>query len=127
MLDLLEGAGIKGAIFRPVTFEPVFDKYMGELCHGFQIHVTDKEQFKPYRMGLAILQAFASAHPDSFRWLDPPYEYEREKAPIDILIGSSSVRRQVESGERLDRIESQWAAGLEAYREKRIPCLLYGE
>jgi hypothetical protein len=26
-------------------------------------------------------------YPDSFAWKQPPYEYEREKLPIEILLG----------------------------------------
>ena len=78
-------------------------------------------------MGLALLQALALTHPERFRWLDPPYEYEREKLPIDILIGSGAVRRRVEQGQDLDKIESDWEPQLQEYREKREPSLLYLE
>jgi hypothetical protein len=26
-------------------------------------------------------------YPDQFKWKQPPYEYEREKLPIEILLG----------------------------------------
>ena len=78
-------------------------------------------------MGLTLLQALGLTHPERFRWLDPPYEYEREKLPIDILIGSGAVRRQVEQGQDLDKIESHWEPQLREYREKREPSLLYPE
>jgi len=126
-LEGLKGAGLEGVSFRSVTYEPVFDKYSGEPCFGFQIHITDIERFKPYRTGLAILQALSLTHPDRFSWLDPPYEYEREKLPIDILIGSGSVRHMVERGQEIEEIESGWKQQLEEYREKREPCLLYPE
>ena len=118
---------LAGVTFRPVTYEPAFDKYRGEPCSGFQIHITDKDRFKPYRLGLALLQALGLTHPERFRWLDPPYEYEREKLPIDILIGSGPVRRQVEQGQDLDKIESDWEQQLREYRERREPSLLYPE
>jgi uncharacterized protein YbbC (DUF1343 family) len=126
-LEELKKPGLTGVTFRPVTFEPAFDKHRGELCSGFQIHITDKDRFKPYKMGLALLQALGLTHPERFRWLDPPYEYEWEKLPIDILIGSGAVRRQVEQGQDLDRIESDWEPQLRQYREKREPNLLYPE
>jgi uncharacterized protein YbbC (DUF1343 family) len=78
-------------------------------------------------MGLALLQALGLTHPKHFRWLDPPYEYELEKLPIDILIGSSTVRRRVEQGQDLDKIESDWKQQLREFREKREPSLLYPE
>ena len=33
--------------------------------------------------------------PDFDLWLTPPYEYEREKMPIDILSGDSRLREWV--------------------------------
>jgi uncharacterized protein YbbC (DUF1343 family) len=125
LLEELEGAGLEGVILRPVTYAPVFDKYSGENCSGFQLHITDKNKFKPYRTGLALLRAFGQTHPESFRWLPPPYEYEWEKLPIDILIGSDTVRRGVEQGQDLNLIESGWQPELRDYLEKREPCLLY--
>jgi len=126
-LEEMKKPGLDGVTFRPVTYEPAFDKYMGQPCSGFQIHITDKEGFKPYRMGLTLLQALGLTHPERFRWLDPPYEYEREKLPIDILIGSGTVRRRVEQGQNLDEIESDWEQQLQKYRERREPGLLYPE
>ncbi len=126
-LEELKKPGVDGVTFRPVTYQPAFDKYRGEPCFGFQIHITDIGRFKPYRMGLALLQALGMTHPERFRWLDPPYEYEQEKLPIDILIGSGTVRRRLEQGQDLDQIESDWEQGLREYREKREPGLLYSE
>lgn len=116
---------VPGAAFRPVTFEPAFDKFQGRPCAGFQIHITDKDRFKPYRLGIALLRALCLTHPDSFSWLDPPYEYETEKLPIDILIGSRAIRQRLEQGHSIEEIESSWQDDLEKYRQMRQPHLLY--
>jgi len=39
---------IAGAVLRPVHFEPVHGKWMGQHCKGFQIHITDREKFNSY-------------------------------------------------------------------------------
>ncbi|HYA40000.1 MAG TPA: DUF1343 domain-containing protein [Syntrophobacteraceae bacterium] len=126
-MEELKKRGLEGVTFRPVVYEPAFDKYKRQACFGFQIHITDKERFKPYRMGLNLLQALGITHPDLFKWLDPPYEYELEKLPIDILIGSDAVRRRVEQGQDIGKIEWSWEQQLGEYREKREACLLYAE
>ena len=126
LLSQLE-PGLDGATLRPVSFEPAFDKFMGRPCAGFQIHVTDRARFKPYRLGIALLRALCMTHPDHFRWLDPPYEYETEKLPIDILIGSGAARSKVERGCSIGDIEADWERDLEKYREMRQPLLLYPE
>ncbi len=127
VFDRLEKSAMRGAVLRPVVFEPAFDKYKGEPCFGFQVHITDKKGFKPYRTGLAIIQALLAEHPEEFRWLDPPYEYEWEKLPIDILIGSGPVRRRIEAGEDLDILESEWSGGLAEYELQREQCRLYAD
>ncbi len=127
IVDRLERSRLEGAVFRPVVFEPVFDKFGGEPCFGFQIHITDRKRFRPYRTGLALLRALCLTHPDRFRWLDPPYEYEWEKLPIDILIGSADIRQRIEQGDDPDVLETEWAKELEDYRQRREPCMLYPE
>jgi len=78
---------LPGIHFREVAFEPKFQKYSDETCRGSQMHVTDRHSFLPYRTGLEILNLIRSDYPDKFEWKQPPYEYEHEKLPIEILCG----------------------------------------
>jgi len=127
ILEHLQGSGLEGVSFRPLVFEPAFDKFKGEQCFGFQAHIVDRERFRPYKTGVALLRAFCGVHPREFRWLDPPYEYEREKLPIDILIGSGTERRRIEQGENLETLASEWARDEGEFRLRRAPSLLYAE
>lgn len=83
----LNALGLPGVHFREAYFEPTFHKFKGELCRGAQIHVTDRRTFLPYRTGLEIIRLVYREYPESFRWKQPPYEYEYGKLPIEILIG----------------------------------------
>jgi uncharacterized protein YbbC (DUF1343 family) len=126
VLRFLESSDLEGVVFRPVCFEPVFDKWKGETCYGFQIHITDPKRFRPYRLGLALLQAFWHIHPDRFRWLPPPYEYEEEKLPIDILLGDGDLRREIQRGLPIRDLEKQWEDELIRYiKECEKCCLIY--
>jgi uncharacterized protein YbbC (DUF1343 family) len=87
---------LSGVVFRPVRFVPTFDKWQGQSCGGVYVHVVDT-QARPYRIGLAILAACKQLWPGDFAWKAPPYEYEREKWPIDILCGSAMVRETIEA------------------------------
>lgn len=127
VLDCLRGSGLSGVVFRPVVFEPAFDKFRGEQCFGFQVHIVDRDSFKPYKTGVALLQAFCKVHPEEFRWLAPPYEYEWEKLPIDILLGRGEERSIIERGDGLEVLESLWARDEGEYRQRRASSLLYGE
>lgn len=121
----LKDVGLHGVVLRPVCFVPVFDKWKGEVCRGFQIHVTDPGRFRPYRLGLCVLRAMLEVHGREFRWLPPPYEYEWEKLPIDILLGDGAVRLGLEAGQSVEALEESWIWGLREYLEKREDGLLY--
>ncbi|MEO6594929.1 MAG: DUF1343 domain-containing protein [Planctomycetota bacterium] len=93
---LVAAKGLQGVALRPVRFEPTFQKWQGKMCGGLYLHVTDVRTFEPYRTTLALLRAVHELWPQHFAWLQPPYEYETEKMPIDILTGGSGVRTFVE-------------------------------
>ena len=78
----MNALGFEGVFFRPAVFEPTFHKHAKVTCGGCQIHVVDRERFRPVAVGAALVAAFRAADPDRFRWRDPPYEYEPEKLPV---------------------------------------------
>ncbi len=84
---------LPGVRWLPIRFRPTFDKWAGECCGGVWIQVVDAEAFRPYRAAIALLAAIRNLWPSEFRWIDPPYEYETEKWPIDIISGSELLRR----------------------------------
>ena len=116
---------LPGAYFRPAMFEPTFQKHARQGCGGSQIHILDREAFRPVRTGVALLETFRRLAPEKFAWREPPYEYEHSKLPIDILAGSDTLRRQIESGAPLAAIVASWRDDEQAFREMRQPFLLY--
>lgn len=92
---------LEGAVLRPHAFIPTFNKHAGAMCYGGEIHVLDRSVFRPFRTALGILL-------ESFRysrtgWNDPPYEYEYEKMPVDILSGGTEVRETI-NGSDADKL-----------------------
>ena len=116
---------LPGAYFRPAVFEPTFQKHAKTTCGGCQIHVTDREAFRPVLTGAALIQMFRRQNPDKFAWRQPPYEYEHEKLPRDILAGSSTLREQIERGVAPADIADSWRDDEAAFRQARQPFLLY--
>ena len=123
--DALEQQRLPGVSFRPARFTPTFHKWAGRLCGGVQIHVTDRVRFKPFVTGLAIVAAARRAAPRRFAWRRPPYEFERRKLPIDILLGTDRIRRALERGRSLRDIERGWRSDLLGWKRRRAPALLY--
>jgi len=121
----LSAMGLEGAVFRPLHFIPTWDKYSGKVCGGVQIHVTDRERFKPVRCGAALIFTAKKLYPDSFRWSDPPYEYEWKIPPIDIIIGSNELRETVDGGGDMESLFLKWENDDEIFKKERKPFLLY--
>ncbi len=126
LVSRLETFKLPGVVFRPVYFQPTFQKHAGRLCGGAQIHVTDRERFRPFKTGAAVINAVYGLYPAYFKWKQPPYEYEAEKMPIDILAGTDRFRKDIEAGRPLNAMEEWWKAQcLEFRRKKRKKYLIY--
>jgi uncharacterized protein YbbC (DUF1343 family) len=122
----LNSQELPGVQFRPAYFEPTSQKWSGQTCGGVQIHVQDREVFEPYLTGIAVLSAIHALYPESFKWREPPYEYENEKRPIEILSGSGKIPAQIESGISPAEIRSGWQSDVARFLRQREPYLLYG-
>jgi uncharacterized protein YbbC (DUF1343 family) len=121
----LNATGLAGVHFRPAIFEPTFQKHAKATCGGCQIHVTDRDTFEPVKAGIAVMRECFGLAPDRFQWRAPPYEYEHDKMPIDILAGSPLLRGEIERQTPVADIAQSWRAGEKAFTEVRAPYLLY--
>jgi hypothetical protein len=74
-----------------------------------------------------LLQTTIALYGEHFQWRSPPYEYEYEKMPIDLILGNSELRRNIEKGEDLLRLKEDWLSAMKDYGEWRKPYLLYDE
>jgi len=108
LVKQLDAFKLPGVLFRPLYFKPTFQKYAGQLCGGIQIHIINRNLFRPFKTGVAIIKTIYTLYPQEFAWKQPPYEYEREKTPIDILAGTDRLRKDIEKGTSLKRMEAWW-------------------
>ena len=125
LLASLQSVALPGCRLRPRRFEPTSGKWTGQGCNGFQVHVTDPERFRPYRTSLALLQAIRRLYPDQFAYKQPPYEYEFERLPMDLIIGDRRIREALENGVPLEELEHSWQAELADYQERCRAVFLY--
>ncbi|HXZ59345.1 MAG TPA: DUF1343 domain-containing protein [Steroidobacteraceae bacterium] len=118
---------LHGCRLRPCWFEPTFNKHLGRLCAGLQVHVEDAagyqhEAFRPWRLFALALKALRRLRPDYALWADFPYEYETGRLAIDVINGSELLRRWVDDAAAtpadLDALaradESAWVAARRA-------------
>ncbi len=115
LADRLNKSGLTGVTFRPLEFQPTFQKDKGEICKGCFIHVQDPFQFDPCLTGMEILAECWRQSDGKMAWNPPPYEYEYEKLPIDILAGNSWVRPWVEEGDDLKLARDRMAHEIEDF------------
>lgn len=108
LTEELNKLGLEGVYFRPLYFQPIFNKYSGILCGGAQIHITNRNKFKPFKTGVAIIKTIRNIYHNDFSWRLPPYEYELTKLPIDILAGTNKLRRYIDNCKKLEYMEEWW-------------------
>lgn len=121
----LNARSLPAVHFRPAVFEPTFQKHARTTCGGCQIHVLDRRAFLPVLTGVALIEAIRAQNPSAFAWRQPPYEYEHDKEPIDILAGSPALREAIDAGETAEAIAGTWPATHAAFLAARAGCLLY--
>jgi uncharacterized protein YbbC (DUF1343 family) len=112
----LNALNLPGVRFREAWFTPTFSKYKGELCGGCQVHVTDRETYRPIATALAELTVIRRLYGDQFELRDSYF---------DKLMGTSTVREALLRGESAETILQRFEADLEAFEQLREPYLLY--
>jgi uncharacterized protein YbbC (DUF1343 family) len=121
----LETEALRGVVLREISFKPAFDKWNGLVSRGFQIHVLDRELYRPYISSLALIAAMRRLHPGDFQWAAPPYEYVSDKLPVDVITGDAAVRHDLEDGRSVIDMERAWQDDLEKWLAVRSRHLLY--
>ena len=128
LADLLDDLGLAGCRFRPVFFEPRFSKHAGQVCGGVQIHVLDRDVFRPVRTGVHVLAAIRKLCPDQFQWIGTPEQAAAGRLHIDLLAGTDELRQTLDSGgdrRRIDDLLSKWEADAAGFVKDRERFLVY--
>lgn len=117
--------GLQGVAFREATFEPRFQKFAGQVCHGAELFVTDRQAMEPLLLGLVVLEAALRCAPADFRWRTETYEFVDDPIAIDLLLGSAEGRLGLEARVAPRALIDGWAAEAAEFAERRAPSLLY--
>jgi uncharacterized protein YbbC (DUF1343 family) len=123
--ERLRDEALPGVAFRPAWFRPTFHKFAGRTCGGVQLHVTDRQAFRPVRTGLAVLAALRALSGPEFGWRREPYEFVADRPAIDLLFGSDRERLGLEAGRSARDLARDWEDEEEAFRRARRDFLLY--
>ena len=121
----LRHARLAGVTVRPLYFEPTFQKWSGQLCGGVQLHVLHRRQFRPYQTALHLLASIQKLWPREFAWRRPPYEYETERWPIDIIAGTDQIREHLSRFNSASRIAKDSRSESARFAKSCQASLLY--
>ena len=125
LVDALAEWQLPGVAFRPLTFRPTFQKWQDELCGGVYFHLVSEPAFRPYRTAVVLLACIRKLYAEAFQWLMPPYEYETEKMPIDILSGGPDLRESIGGAVTPSVVDRLTFVDENAWWQEVEPYLLY--
>lgn len=97
----------EGVLLRECSFTPVFSKYEDTFCRGIQLHVTDRDAFSPFAVGIRLLDAIRKTHS----------ELEIRQSIINLL-GTDDVFRDDFDVEAFIVHQTQKVAQWQAYSKK---------
>ncbi len=119
----LNGLRMPGVVFRPHAFIPCSSKHAGVHCQGVQLHITDREVFKPVICGLQLLATCRRLFPRDFKFLGS--SWEGKPAHFDLLMGSARPREQLCKGVSVDEICRGWEDTSARFKDEIEDFLLY--
>ncbi len=90
---------LEGFVARPLTFCPTFHKHAQRSCGGVQIHVTDRERFRPVATYVALVGFAARGAPGEFRFRTERYEFVDDVPAFDLLTGDAEARERIAAGD----------------------------
>lgn len=124
----LDNRHLEGCVFRAHDFIPTFHKFNGELCFGMQIHITDINKFKPVGTALEIFDAIIeTSKPGSLVFKNPPYEYEYNLMPFDILSGDSGMRETLTGRKNVSHEKERWIEEIGDFKKDFSSISFYSE
>ena len=106
----LNQKNLAGVRFVPVKYKPNASVFKDQDCGGINIVITDREKFKPIRVGLEIATALRIMFPNDWK----TDNYNR-------LWVNSQVFEMFKQGKSIDEIEKAWA---EKCWSQRITAIL---
>jgi len=113
----LNGKRLSGVYFRPIYYKPFYFRYTEKTCSGVEIHILDKEAFKPVATSIYILAAIQKLYPGQLDFANSP--------GFRWAVGGEELIQQIESGKSAEEILDSWQKDVEKFRSLRKKYLLY--
>ena len=125
LTDQFNQMQIPGVRFEPVTFKPFYGVFKDQIINGSQIFYTDRDQVNLCNLAVRIL--YQMYHAPGTKMFRTSANGDSGPDAFDHIAGGDGLRTALQSGETPEQIITSWQPGLAAFRQARLPYLLYGE
>lgn len=115
LAEAMNGLNLTGVRFRPLAFTPSASNHAGVECQGIEIHVTDRNTFRPVEMVLNLIAVTRRMSGEAWKW-NPHF---------DRLAGNGSLRSALEAESSVADILDGWHESIVAFQSQRAKYLLY--
>lgn len=106
---------IPGVVILPTRFTPEASVYGGEDCAGVRFLVTDRREFRPVDLGMALMISLHDLYGDTFT-LD---------AKGDVLLRHRATLERVLEGASPGQVRKGWERDFDRFLQRRDSFLLY--
>lgn len=124
LAEELNRENLDGVKFTPTYFIPCSSKHKGETCRGVQIHVMERDNFKPFEVGVHILSKIGKLYKENLKWIKVKRNGE-EKYLMDLLSGTDKLRRMIDEEADPWEIMDELERDLDKYAIEREKYLIY--
>ncbi len=114
LAQFLNERNLEGVRFVPIRFKPSASVFKDEECEGINIVIVNREKFKPVRTGIEIASALRKLFPET--WKIENYTK---------LLVNQEIFERIKSGDSPESIEKLWQKGLDEFKKRRAPFLIY--
>jgi uncharacterized protein YbbC (DUF1343 family) len=111
----LNALELEGLHARPHCFTPATGRYAGTLCHGLQLHVTNRLTCRPVTVVMHLLALLQQRYPNDLAW---------DKAHFDRLAGGDATRLHLSRGGSATELILSWEEDLRRYNQTRLAFLI---
>jgi uncharacterized protein YbbC (DUF1343 family) len=123
LADALNGYGLPGVRFVPVTYKPYYFAFSNQVIAGVQVYFNEPAKAPLTAINFYALEALKKV---AGRDLFPEAVKANKKFDMfDKVNGSDAIRKALQAGTPAAQIVAAWQPGEEAFRKLRTRYLLY--
>lgn len=115
---------VPAATVLAASFKPEFSKWKGQVCPGWLV-LPQSQAFRSFAFFYEWIRQVRHRCPEDFAWTLPPYEFEYERPPIDMIAATPTLREAIEQNRSWEDWARDWRGEEADYRQWVAPFLLY--